>query len=141
MSDHYQVPEPDEITAPWWEATADHRLLVQRCQHCGHTQHPPRALCTGCGATDTLGWQQACGAGVVDAATVVHVAPLPELIAPYVVGRILLPEGVRLLAGISVDPPRDVPPGTSVQLRWRDLPDGRALPMFTVTDPTNDEAS
>lgn len=141
MTADYEVPEPDEITTPWWEATAGHRLLVQRCEHCGRTQHPPRALCIGCGRTDRLDWQQASGAGVVDAATVVHVGPLPGLTPPYVVGRIVLPEGVRLLAGIALDPPRDVPPGTEVRLIWRDLPDGRALPMFTVTDPTSDEAA
>ena len=53
-TDEPDVPgRPTRCTARrWWDATREHRLLVQACRTCGHVQHPPRALCTGCGSTD-----------------------------------------------------------------------------------------
>lgn len=126
-----EVPAPDEVTAPWWEATREHRLLLQRCVPCHHLQHPPRAVCTRCGTTD-LDWTTAAGRGVVDAHTVVHRAPRPGRPVPYVLARVRLDEGPLLLTHLEV-PPTDhdgLHTGQSVTLRWRDLPDGRALPVF-----------
>lgn len=126
----YEVPGADEVTGPWWEATGSHRLLVQRCE-CGHHQHPPRALCTACGDMDRLGWVDATGKAVVDVATTVYRSPLPGLDAPYVVARVVLEEGPILLTNIiDVDPSVEVPIGSVLELDWRDLPDGRALPVF-----------
>lgn len=122
--------EPDEVTAPWWAATRERRLLVQRCTACGHLQHPPRALCTGCGRLDALGWKTASGAGTVDTCTVVHRAPAPGFEPPYVVARVRLAEGVLLLTNVEAPDPAAVGCGDAVHLRWRPLADGRALPVF-----------
>jgi len=43
------VPVPDDVTAPFWAAAREGRLVVQRCARCGTFQHPPRARCTSCG--------------------------------------------------------------------------------------------
>ena len=122
--------EPDEVTAPWWAATRERRLLVQRCTACGHLQHPPRALCTDCGRLDALGWTTASGAGTVDTCTVVHRAPAPGFDPPYVVARVRLAEGVLLLTNVEAPDPAAVGCGDPVHLRWRPLADGRALPVF-----------
>lgn len=123
------VPDADEATRTWWDATRDRRLLVQECG-CGHTQHPPRTLCTGCGRTDALGHRVAAGTGVVDACTVVMRAPDADHAPPYVVARVRLPEGVVLLSNVVADDPHAVAVGDRVSLSWRALPDGRALPVF-----------
>ncbi|WP_256839402.1 Zn-ribbon domain-containing OB-fold protein [Ornithinimicrobium faecis] len=133
MSD-YDVPPADEVTAPWWEATREHRLLVQRCAACQTLQHPPRALCTGCGSTDDLGWETSTGAGSVDAYTVVHRSPLPELEAPYVVARVRLAEGPLVLTHVLADDLTAVRADLAVRLDWHDLPDGRSLPVFRIDD-------
>ncbi len=73
------VPAADDVTAGWWDATREHRLVVQTCGLCGHGQHPPRAVCTGCGATEPSPCTAASGSGVVDTWTVVHRAPRPEV--------------------------------------------------------------
>ena len=85
--------EPDEMTQEWWDATREGRLLVQACEACGHHQHPPRAVCTGCGSTEHLGHVDAAGTGTVDACTVVHRAPAEGFTPPYVVARVRLAEG------------------------------------------------
>lgn len=126
-----EVPAPDDVTGPWWAATGEHRLLLQRCAPCDHVQHPPRAVCTRCGTPDP-GWTEASGRGVVDAHTVVHRAPRPGRPVPYVVARVRLAEGPVLLTNLDV-PPADhdvLHTGQPVTVRWRDLPEGRALPVF-----------
>jgi uncharacterized protein len=129
-----ELPPVDATTAPWWDATRERRLLIQSCIACGHLQHYPRALCTGCGGTE-LGWVEAAGTGTVDSFSVVHRA-LPGFEAPYVVARVRLTEGVVLLSNV-VAPTDDATLDHEalrcdqpVRLRWRPLSDGRALPVF-----------
>lgn len=122
-----EVPPADELSASWWEATREHRLTVQSCG-CGHVQHPPRGLCTACGSTERLEQVDAAGAGTVDSFTVVHRAPRPGAEAPYVVARVRLAEGPLLLTRL---PLQDWTIGDPVAVDWIDLPDGRALPVFT----------
>lgn len=126
-----EVPAPDEVTAAWWEATREHRLTVQSCASCDHVQHPPRALCTQCGSTDSQRLLPAAGTGTVDTFTVVHRAPRPDVEAPYVIARVQLDEGPILLTRL-VDE-RDWTIGDPVTVDWVDLPDGRALPVFHHT--------
>lgn len=125
-----EVPPADEVTAAYWEATREHRLTVQQCT-CGHRQHPPRALCTACGATDALTQTDVDGTGSVDASTVVHRAPRADVPVPYVVARVRLDEGPLVLTRLDgrADP-ESWAIGDAVVVAWTDLPDGRALPSF-----------
>lgn len=129
-----EVPPADDVTSPWWDATREHRLLVQRCAGCEHVQHPPRALCTGCGSTDHLGWVEAAGDAVVDTFTVVHRPPRPDVATPYVVARVRLGEGVIALTRLEGRDPDQWRIGDPVRLDWTDLSDGRALPVFRSPD-------
>lgn len=129
-----ETPEADEVTAPWWLATRERRLLLQECAGCGAVQHPPRAVCTTCGATDRLGWTVSGGAGAVDACTVVHRAPAPGFLPPYLVARVRLDEGPVLLSNVVTGDLGAVQIGDRVRVDWRPLPDGRALPVFTPSD-------
>jgi uncharacterized OB-fold protein len=128
------LPPQEELTAPWWDATRERRLLLQRCASCGHVQHHPRYLCTACGATDGLGWVESSGAGVVDTFTVVHRAPRPELVTPYVVARVRMSEGPVLLARIVADELPAPTIGDAVALDWWPLADGRAMPVFRLEE-------
>jgi uncharacterized OB-fold protein len=68
-------------------------LLAARCGDCGEVTFPFTPRCVGCGAAVervTLG-----RAGTVFESTTVH-SPAPGFTAPYVVGYVDLPEGVRL---------------------------------------------
>jgi uncharacterized protein len=123
------APAPDEITAPWWEATREHRLVLQTCRSCTRVQHPPRALCTHCGSDD-LDWSASEGRGAVDSFTVVHRAPRPDLAVPYVIARVRLAEGVVLLTRLQGREPDGWRIDEPVRAAWAGLDDGRALPVF-----------
>ncbi|MCF2526497.1 Zn-ribbon domain-containing OB-fold protein [Yinghuangia soli] len=128
-TDTYEVPPPDEVTGPWWDATRERRLVVQRCADCGHRQHYPRALCTGCGKLSGE-FAEVTGRGRVDTFSVVHRAPRGGLEVPYVLARVRLAEGPVLVTNIVGCPPGDVVCDLPVVVDWRPLPDGRALPVF-----------
>jgi uncharacterized OB-fold protein len=95
------LPAPDAVSAPWWAAAAEGRLLYQSCPVCGHRQFYPRPLCTACGADPE--WAEASGRGVVHTFTVVrqYGAPPFKDELPYVVAMIELEEGVRMLANVT----------------------------------------
>lgn len=122
-------PPIDAITEPWWAATRERRLVLQSCKRCDGVQHPPRAVCTGCGCAE-LGWVEASGHGTVDTFTVVERSADPAFDPPYVVARVRLVEGPLMLTnlvGVDHDAVRcDAP----VVVAWRAIEDGRALPVF-----------
>lgn len=122
-------PELDADAAAWWDATRERRLLVQRCDSCGHRQHYPRMLCVVCGRT-ALSFIEASGRGTVYSFTVVHRAPSAGFSPPYVVALVRLEEGPVLLTTIVGCDPVRVVCDLSVELRWTRLEDGRHLPAF-----------
>jgi uncharacterized protein len=127
-----EVPPPDENTAAYWEATATHRLTVQSCSACDHLQHPPKALCTGCGSMEHLAQTEVVGTGVVDSFTVIHRAPRPEVAVPYTIARVRLAEGPVVLTRLEPAVPGEIgwTIGDPVAVDWIDLPGGRALPYY-----------
>jgi uncharacterized protein len=121
------LAEPD--TAPFWAATAQHRLTYQVCASCGQITWHPRRHCTGCLSQD-LRWQDSAGAGTVYTYTVIRQHGLPYFRGrlPYVVGFIDLDEGFRLLTEIDA-PPDAVRVGQRVTVSWEDHAD-LAVPVF-----------
>jgi uncharacterized OB-fold protein len=129
------LPPEDELTAPWWDATRERRLLLQTCGTCGARQHHPRFVCTTCGAIEELGWAECEGSGAVDTFTVVHRAPRPGVEVPYVIARVRLDDGPVLLSRlVDLPAPDGVRIGDRVRLRWNELSDGRALPVFALEE-------
>jgi uncharacterized OB-fold protein len=123
----------------WWEATRDLRLLVQRCEQCGHRQHHPRSLCTHCGSTD-VGWVDAAGAGQLFSFTVVCRSASSHFDAPYVLALVDLDEGVRMLTHIVDADPDTLRCDHPVRVRWVRHPDDadqerpRHLPCFAIEE-------
>jgi uncharacterized OB-fold protein len=54
------VPQPDELTQPFWDAAAEGKLVAQRCQSCGFWSHPPRIICNKCHSFD-MKWEPVSG--------------------------------------------------------------------------------
>ncbi len=134
-------PPEDAVTRPFWDATRQRRLVLQACASCTSVQHPPRSVCISC-MSERLDWTEASGAAFVDSFTVVHRAPHPEVAVPYVIARVRLAEGPVLLTrieGVDATGEHPVRCDQPVRLRWAELADGRALPVFVPTP--NDQES
>lgn len=127
------MPVATDVTRPFWEAAAAHRLVVQQCQACGQRQFYPRAFCRHCLADD-LAWQACCGLGRIYTFTINHRAANAHMAdqLPYAVAIVALDEGVRMMTNL-VDSPLDrVQIGARVAVRWLDTPGQPTLPQFQV---------
>lgn len=124
------VPVPDTDSEPYWNAAAEGRLVIQRCDACGRHQAYPRLLCIACGALHPT-WVEVSGAGTVYSYTVNHraAAPWAKSLVPYIVALIDLAEGPRLMANIDADP-SEMQVGMAVAVWFEELAPGVSLPQF-----------
>lgn len=136
MSERYfpdSMPAPfaDAITLPWWEAAAEHRLVVQRCTSCDQTRHPPAPVCPACRSEDS-DWREVPGRGEVYSYTIVHrpIAAGQEL--PYVIAVVALEDsgGLRMISNLVDVNPDELEIGLSVEVVWEDMSAELALPRF-----------
>src|ERR1700722_17003692 len=65
------IPVPNEWTKPFWDAARRNVLELQRCQSCGHFQHPPCAACGRCRGSD-LKVERVQGGGAIFAHTILY---------------------------------------------------------------------
>jgi len=65
------LPAVDDLTQPFWEATARHQLVIQRCQECTYFNHPPRAVCDAC-QSQQLAYVPVSGRGRIYSYAVMH---------------------------------------------------------------------
>ncbi|MGD1215402.1 MAG: OB-fold domain-containing protein [Terriglobales bacterium] len=123
----------DPITAPFWEAAARRRLLIQRCRDCGVHQFYPRPFCLKC-QSELVEWVEAAGTATIYSLTTVRVAVSPEFHPPYRVAVVQLDEGPRMLTNIIGGECRI---GERVRVQWKERPDAPPLPVFepVVTEP------
>jgi uncharacterized OB-fold protein len=125
------VPQPDEDSAPFWEAAARHELVIQRCASCGTLRHPPRPMCPTCRSTETT-WVRASGRGRVWSWVVAHPPVLPAFAdkVPYNVVVIHLEEGIRMIGNLLDVPPGQITDGMEVTVDFEDVEDGVSLPAW-----------
>jgi uncharacterized protein len=92
------LPQPDTLTAPFWEAAQRHELVVQRCENCGQLRFPPAFNCAYC-SSERYRWTQVTGRGTVFSYIWVHQALRPQFATriPYNVAQISLEEDVRVI--------------------------------------------
>src|SRR5579863_786048 len=131
--DDMPVPAANAETAGWWEAAAEHRLVVQRCTACGRLRHPPGPVCPACRSSDSQ-WKAVAGTGTVYTFSVVRQAFIGSLQdrLPYVVAVIELDgaPGIRIVSNVVDVDARDVSVGMAVDVVWEDMGPELALPRF-----------
>jgi uncharacterized OB-fold protein len=127
------APIPDAEWAPYWAATLEGRLVVQRCTACGHHQLYARAHCLVCRSPVT--WVDASGQGTVYSFTVIRQNPSRSFrhLLPFVVALVDLHEGPRLMTNIVGCDPDQVEIGAAVQVRFEPVSDAAALPLFELS--------
>jgi uncharacterized protein len=131
--DYPPQPLPDTDSAPFWEATAEGRLALCRCQACGLWMQPPLERCRACG--EPTAFEEIRGTGVIYSFIVQHHAAVPGYRdqLPYVIGLVQLDEQPRLrlpgrIVGIDAT---DVVCGLRVRAEIVALPGGDfEVPVF-----------
>ena len=119
-----EKPLPDvtnPLTAAYWSAAREHRLVVPRCTNCGYTFWPPEVVCPECQHTD-FAWDEVAQSGTLWSYATYYraldAAFADEL--PYTVGLIDLGKGIKMY-GIMRTPPQDVVIGQRVEAVFEDV--------------------
>lgn len=124
---------PDRWTLPFWEAAADHRLVVARCTQCSQFRSPPTPYCPSC-LNQEIDWSQSSGDAELYTFTVIRRAPSPELAdsVPFVVGvvKLLDADGVKFFTNVVNCRPEDVHIGMPLKVVWDDVEETQAVPRF-----------
>lgn len=130
------LPQPSELTKPFWDGVREERLLIQMCNDCDARIMYPKRFCPSC-LSDDLGWVQSAGRGKVYTCTVQERGAPSGFreSTPYVLAVIALDEGVQLMSNI-VGPGADgVACGDAVEVDFEDLEDGATvLPVFRLVE-------
>ena len=137
MSDTYLpagLPAPsvdDPLTAPYWQATRQGRLRIQKCGGCKAWQWGPEWICHRCQSFD-LGWADVAGQGRIYSYQRPH-HPVHSALnghGPYIAVLVELPHAgnVRMVGNLLGDPQQDVRIGASVEAVFEHHPNeiGRA---------------
>lgn len=112
-TDGRPLPRPDDVSHFFWDAAAEHRLILQRCAACAKLQYPPEVCCIHC-QSEEFDTVEASGRGVLYSYSVVerplHAGFVDAL--PYVVALVELDDqpGLRMITNLV-----DVPGGTPLQ--------------------------
>lgn len=131
------VPVPDDLSAPFWAAAAEHRLVLARCARCNTLTHPPDVICPHCNDTDPdFAYEEVSARATVCSWTVLHQSFVPGfddlLPLTLVDARLDTPEEVRLIGRLVDGTAADLRLGDSVTVVFEDLAPGVAVPAFTL---------
>jgi uncharacterized protein len=129
------IPEETPLTEPYWAAAKAGRLVVQECQECGRSWHPPQPSCPYC-MSDNYLWRQVAPSGSVLSYTVVRQAAHAAVkeSVPYIVALITVEPGITVICNILQADPADVRIGTEVELRLGRTPGGIELVEAFLVD-------
>jgi uncharacterized OB-fold protein len=130
-------PSPD--AAPFWEAAAQHALLLPQCLDCDQPFFYPRLLCPTCGSRN-LAWVEASGAGTLHSFCVHYYCAVPGLTdsVPFTTAMVDLAEGPRMM-GFLVGAPEDpesIICDEPVTVEFLHLDDGHTLLAFRLDSPS-----
>lgn len=126
------IPVPTPVTQPFWDATREHRLVLQRCAS-GHVFYYARTHCPVC-LSNELEWVEASGRGTLYSYTVARRPQSPEFAedVPYIIAAINLDEGPRMTSLLVDADPDGVQQliGQPVEVAWEDVSPDLAMPYF-----------
>jgi uncharacterized OB-fold protein len=123
------VPVPTALSAEFWAAAREGRLVIPYCPDCDLRFFVPEPACPGCLSRD---WRYApsSGRGTVYSVTVVHRAPGPGFDPPFALAIVDLADGGTLLTHVLGGDPADVVIGQRVRVDFRAYTPDITLPCF-----------
>lgn len=119
------LPLPDDVTAPYWQATARHSLQIQWCAACVLFIHEPQARCPRCASSD-LAFAPVSGHGTVYSFTTLTDAPAAGFAQrlPLTIVIVELVEQARLFLTMNlVGPAEKLTIGDAVMVTFEDVSD------------------
>jgi len=118
----------DRVAGPFWQAANEQRLVVQRCDACGHLRWPPLSGCPDC-LDRSATWVDVAGTGRIWSFAVYHRALHPAFGAdvPYVIAVIELDEGPLMTARYTGPAPLV---NDQVEVFFESLVEGVTIPRF-----------
>ena len=127
------VPAQTADSRPFWAATREGRIDIQRCAACGRHRFYPRLLCPECWS-DEAEWVTSTGTGEIYSFTIVRRAPSPGFrqALPYAVAMVDLDEGVRLVGELIIEDLDAITVGARVSAVFERLDDEITLPHFVL---------
>ncbi|HEV7679155.1 MAG TPA: OB-fold domain-containing protein [Candidatus Dormibacteraeota bacterium] len=134
------LPQVTALTAPFWEATREGVLALQRCTACARFHHPPVPLCPECHASG-FEYAPVSGRGTVYQYTVMRQARVIgfEDLVPYtcLVVEIAEQPGVFVVGNLVDAGGARARVGMEVELRFEPYgEDGLQLPQFAPAHST-----
>lgn len=128
-------PVPDENSAPFWAACAEHRLTLACCAQCGGVTLPPDITCPHCRSTEpAYSFKQVSGRGRVRTWTILRQSYLAGFKVPFVLVDVELDDApdVRLIGQLLDGPEARLAIGDAVEVAFEDLAQGVAVPAFKL---------
>lgn len=136
MSDETGHVNLRDLAEPFFQGCAAGKLLLPKCDQCGHFYFYSTILCPHCHHKG-FHWTESAGLGRIYTYTELFRPMVPELAAevPYIVATVELDEGVRMMANVALAGAVPVEIGARVQVGFRESWNGRWIPLFsTVAD-------
>lgn len=108
----------DSWTKPFWDAAAEHRLVLPACGDCGTFRWPPGPFCPQC-QSQSVDWKPA-GVGRIYSYTTVRPKTRDGEAVLHIPALVEFPDagGVRLLAAIVGTTPEAIHIGAAVEPDW-----------------------
>ena len=118
------VPEPTPVSRPFWEALAQHRILVQYSPSLQRHVFYPRILAPG-SLADDLEWREIDGAGTLYTFTVARrpTGPPWAQLVPQLLAVVQWDAGPRISTELVGVAPGDIRIGMRVRPVFYDLPE------------------
>lgn len=136
----FDLPQTDPFTRAYWDAAAEGRLLIRRCQAdgCGAAHHYPREFCPYCWSEDVV-WEAAGGRATLYTWSIVHLNDLPPFRdrLPYVAAVVDLAEGPRMMTEVIDCPAQGLRIGMPLKVGFRRGTADEEEPAIPVFRPAN----
>ncbi len=127
------APLVTQANKAFWDATAEGRFQLQRCNACDTVLWFPRRQCPSCW-TENISTFDASGKGIIYSFAVIRKgAMLYKEAGPFVVAYVELAEGPRVMTNIVECDVDAVKVGMPVEVVWHDTGQGNALYRFRPT--------
>jgi uncharacterized OB-fold protein len=134
------LPQIAAEAKPFWDAAAQQKLVMQRCQDCHAWVWTPRPACFECGSS-RVEWTPLSGRGEIYSFTVIRqvvgraASKAFEPDVPYVVAWVDLEEGPRMISNVIDCPVEEVELGLKVSVAFEQQSPEIWLPKFKPIRP------